>query len=73
MSPLGSAATIGPMYQPQIDDGDCEAIGGLKIGRGNRSTRREPAPVPLRPPQAPHDQTRAGTRVAAVGSQRVTA
>jgi hypothetical protein len=21
-----------------IDDGDCEAIGGIKIGRGNRST-----------------------------------
>jgi hypothetical protein len=24
------------------------------IGRGNRSTRRKPAPVPLCPPQAPH-------------------
>jgi hypothetical protein len=38
------------------------AIGGMKIGRGNRSTRRKPAPAPLCPPQVPHDQTRARTR-----------
>jgi hypothetical protein len=56
-----------------IDDGDCGAIGGIKIGRGNRSTRRKPAPAPLCPPQIPHDQTRARTRAAAVGSQRLTA
>jgi hypothetical protein len=29
-----------------IDDGDCGEIGGMKIGRGNQSTRRKPAPVP---------------------------
>jgi hypothetical protein len=29
-------------------------IGGMMIGRGNRSTRRKPAPVPLYPPQTPH-------------------
>jgi hypothetical protein len=35
LSPLGTAATIGLLYQPQmIDDGDCEAIGGMKIGSG---------------------------------------
>jgi hypothetical protein len=56
-----------------IDDGDCGAIGGMKIGRGNRSTRRKPAPVPFCPPQIPLDQTRARTRVAAVGSQQLTA
>jgi hypothetical protein len=44
----------------------------MKIGRGNRSIRREPAPAPLCPPQIPLDQTRARTR-AAVGSQRLTA
>jgi hypothetical protein len=44
-----------------IDEGDCEAIGGMKIGRGNRSTRRKPAPAPLCPPQIPHDKTRART------------
>jgi hypothetical protein len=37
------------------------AIGGMKIGRGNRSTRRKPAPAPPCPPQIPHDQTRART------------
>jgi hypothetical protein len=30
-----------------IGDGDCGEIGGVKIGRGNRSTRRKPAPAPL--------------------------
>jgi hypothetical protein len=44
-----------------------------KIGRGNRSTRRKPAPAPLYPPQIPLDQTRARTRSTAVGSQRLTA
>jgi hypothetical protein len=37
------------------------AIGGIKIGRGNRSTRRKPAPVPLCHHKIPHDQTRART------------
>jgi hypothetical protein len=44
-----------------IDEGDCGTIGGMKIGRGNRSTRRKPAPEPLCPPQIPHDQTQART------------
>jgi hypothetical protein len=44
-----------------IDEDDCGEIGGMKIGRGNRSTRRKPAPAPLYPPQIPHDQTRART------------
>jgi hypothetical protein len=62
------------LYKPQmIDEGDCEAIGGMKIGRGNWSTRRKPAPAPLCPPQISHDQTWARTRAAAVGSQQLTA
>jgi hypothetical protein len=70
LSPLGTAAITGLLYEPQmIDDGDCGAIGGMNIGRGNRSTRRKPALVSLCPPQIPHDQARA----AAVGSQRLTA
>jgi hypothetical protein len=56
-----------------IDDGDCGAIGGMKIGRGNRSIRRKPAPAPLCPPQIPLDHTRARTRAAEVGSQRLIA
>jgi hypothetical protein len=42
----------------------------MRIGRGNRSTLRKPAPVPLCPPQTPHDLTWTRTRV---GSQRLTA
>jgi hypothetical protein len=39
LSPLGTAATAGLLYQPQmIDDDDCGAVGGMKIGMGNRST-----------------------------------
>jgi hypothetical protein len=74
LSALGTAATFDLLYQPQmIDDGDSGVPGGIKIGRGNRSTRRKPAPVPLCPPQIPHDLTRVRTRAAAVGSQRLTA
>jgi hypothetical protein len=55
---LGTAATTGLLYHPQmIDDGDFVAIGGMKIVRGNRSTRREPTLAPLCPPQIPRDQT----------------
>jgi hypothetical protein len=58
LSPLGTVSTAGLLYQSQmIDDDDCGAIGGMKIGRGNQSTRRKPAPAPLCPPQIPHDQT----------------
>jgi hypothetical protein len=33
---LGTAATTGLLYQPRmIDDGDCGAIGGIKLGRGS--------------------------------------
>jgi hypothetical protein len=66
-SPLGTAATTGLSYQPQmIDDGDYGEIRGMKIGRENRSTRRKPASAPLCRPQIPHDQTWARTRVSAV-------
>jgi hypothetical protein len=34
-----------------IGDGDCGEIGGMKIGRGNRSTRRKPSPAALSPQQ----------------------
>jgi hypothetical protein len=32
---------------------ECEAVGGMEIGRENGSTRGKPAPVPLCPPQIP--------------------
>jgi hypothetical protein len=56
-----------------IDDDDCGAVGGMRTGRGNRSIRRKPAPVPLCPPQIPHDLTWARTWTSAVGSRRLTA
>jgi hypothetical protein len=56
MCPLGTAVTTGLLYQPQtIDDGDCGATGGMKIGRRNRSTRRKFAPAPLSLLQIPHN------------------
>jgi hypothetical protein len=58
---------------PAPDDCEDGEFGGIKIGRGNRSTRRKPAPAPIYPPQMPLDQTRAWTQAAAVGSQRLTA
>jgi hypothetical protein len=39
---------------PATGDYDEGEIGGMIIGRGNRSTRREPALTPLFPPQTPH-------------------
>jgi hypothetical protein len=51
----------------------CVVVGGMRIARGNRSTRRKPAPVPLCPPQIPHDLTWDRTRTAAAGSRRLTA
>jgi hypothetical protein len=48
MGILGNAATTGLLYQPRmIGGGDCGEICGIKIGRGNRSTRRKSAPAPL--------------------------
>jgi hypothetical protein len=56
LSPLGTSATVGLLYQPRmIDDDDYGAVGEMRIGRGNRSARKKPAPVPLCPPQIPHD------------------
>jgi hypothetical protein len=70
LGPLCTAATNRSIVTaPGVyDDGE---IGGM-IGRGNRSTRRKPAPLPLCVPQIPH-AGRTRTRFAAVGSQRLTA
>jgi hypothetical protein len=48
LGPLGTAATNRPIV-PAPGDYDDGEIGGI-IGRGNRSTQRKPAPVPLSPP-----------------------
>jgi hypothetical protein len=64
--------SFGLLCQPLMID-DCGAVGGMRIGRGNRSTMRKLAAVPLCPPQIPHDLNRARTRAAAVGSRRLIA
>jgi hypothetical protein len=68
-------STLRPVIRPIVpapgdyDDGE---IGGMMIGRGNRSTRRKASPVPFCPPQIPH-AARNRTPAAAVGSQQLTA
>jgi hypothetical protein len=72
LGPLGTAATDSPIVLTPGDYDDGE-FGGMKIDKGNQSTRRKPAPASLCPPQIPLDQTRDRTRAAAVGSQRLIA
>jgi hypothetical protein len=63
---------FGQLYQLRmIDDDECGAVGEVS-GRGNRNTRRKPAPLPFCPPQIPQDLTWARTRVAALGIRRLT-
>jgi hypothetical protein len=64
LGPLGTAAINRPIL-PVLGDYDGGEIGWMTIVRGNRSTQRKPAAVPLCPPQTPH--------AAAVESQRLTA
>jgi hypothetical protein len=53
LGPLGTQATNRPTV-PAPGDYDDGEIGGMMINRGNRSTRKKPAPVPLCPPQTPY-------------------
>jgi hypothetical protein len=53
LGPLGTTATNKPIV-PASGDYDGTEIVGMMIGRGNRCTRRKPAPMPLCPPQTPH-------------------
>jgi hypothetical protein len=73
LSPPGTAATVWLTIPDPDDDDEGKKIGGMRIGKGNRSTRRKPALVSLCPPQIPHNLTRSRTRAAVVGSRRLTA
>jgi hypothetical protein len=75
---VGVESKLGPVghFWPIVPaPGDCVngEFSGIKIGSGNRSARRKPTPAPLCPTQIPLDQTRARTRAAAVGIQRLIA
>jgi hypothetical protein len=72
LSPFGTSAATGLLYQPWMIDDDCGAVGGIRICRGNLSTGRKIAQVPLSPPQIPHDLSWARTLAAEVGSWRLT-
>jgi hypothetical protein len=63
---------FGLLYQPPMTDDDCGAIGGMRIGRRNRSTRIKPASMPLCPPQIPRDLPGLEPGAAVVGSRRLT-
>jgi hypothetical protein len=52
LGPVGTSATEWPIVPAPGDCGDGQ-FGGIKIGRGNRSTRRKLASAPLCPPQIP--------------------
>jgi hypothetical protein len=56
LGPLDTSATYWPTGPAPGDCEDGEFCG--MNGRGNRSTRRKPAPTTLCPPQIPLDQTR---------------
>jgi hypothetical protein len=71
LGPLATSATEGPIV-PAPGDYDDGEFGGMKIGRGNRSTRGKPAPAQFCPQKIPLDQTGVLTRAAAVGSQGLT-
>jgi hypothetical protein len=57
-----------------IDDDDDEhgIVGGMKIGKGNCSTQRKAASVPLCTPQIPCDLTWDRIQATTVGSWRLT-
>jgi hypothetical protein len=55
-----------------IYDDECEAVGGMRISRGNRNTPRKPTPAPLCT-QIPRDLNWARTLAAAMENLRLTA
>jgi hypothetical protein len=72
VSSLGTSVTnwlIVPA--PMVDE--YGAFGGMRIGRGNRSTLSKPPLVPLCPPQIPHYMNWDRTGTAAVASRQLTA
>jgi hypothetical protein len=61
----------GQLFVPQVTS--MERHGGMILRGENRRTWREkPVPVPLLPPQIPHELTRAWSHASAVRGQRLT-
>jgi hypothetical protein len=57
LSPLGTSAAIWPVVPAPGDDDDEFGEIGEMSGRGNPSSLRKLASMPLCPPQIPHDLT----------------
>jgi hypothetical protein len=73
LGPLGTMAANRPIL-PSPGDYDDGEIDRMMIGRGNRSTRRKPVPVPLCVTTTnPHMPAWKRTRASAVRSRRLTA
>jgi hypothetical protein len=56
-----------------MDNEECGGVGGINIGRVNRSTWGTAVAATLRLPQIPYDRTLGRTGAADVGSRRLTA
>jgi hypothetical protein len=68
MGPFSTTATNRPVV-PALGNHDDGEIGGMMIGRGNRSTRKKPAQCCF-VHHKPHMPAGTRTRAAAVGSQK---
>jgi hypothetical protein len=81
LSPLGTAATLWPTVPAPdhrwLNDDDYRwwpwSNRWNANSQGTQSIRRKPAPVPLCPPQIPHDLIWARTWAATVGNRRLNA
>jgi hypothetical protein len=71
---IGSTRHVGHFWPTVPAPGNSEdgEFDGMKMGRGNRSTRRKPATAPFSPPQIPLDQTRARTRAEKSATNRLS-
>jgi hypothetical protein len=49
--------TSEPIVRAPDDDDEYGPVGGIRTGRGNRSTRRKPSSVPIFPQNISHDWT----------------
>jgi hypothetical protein len=73
LSPLGTLATNWPTVPARDDRLWVWSSQWNENGQGNRITGRKHSPVPLCPPQIPHDLTWARSPAKAVGRRRLTA
>jgi hypothetical protein len=73
LSPLGTSATNWPIVPLPDDRWWVWSSRWKENWQGITKYSKKSAPVPLCPPQIPHDLTRARTRTIAEGSRRLTA